>query len=144
LAAASEESPAVLIDCATLTGAARVALGPDLPALFCNDDIWAQSLLDGGIAAHDPMWRLPLWDGYDDWLASPVADMNNISSKSFAGSIVAGLFLRRFVGPNIAWAHIDLYAWNDQTRPGKPEGGEALAMRALFAALNKSPLNRED
>ena len=137
LHAASEEAPTILIDCATLTGAARVALGPDLPALFCNDDAWADAIHDACRDVHDPLWRLPLWDGYDDWIASPIADMNNVSSKSFAGSIVAGLFLRRFVGPNIAWAHIDMYAWNDQTRPGRPEGGEAQTMRGLFAALNK-------
>ena len=135
LADACDESPTLLIDCATLTGAARVALGPDLPAMFCNDDGWADQLLRHGQEQHDPLWRLPLWAPYDRWLDSPVADLNNVSSKPHAGAITAALFLQRFVAPGIAWAHFDLYAWNDQTSPGHPEGGEAYAMRALFAAL---------
>jgi leucyl aminopeptidase len=130
---ASGEEPALLVDCATLTGAARVALGPDLPAVFCNDDAVAETLRRCGEAVHDPVWRLPLWSGYDDWLKSPIADLNNVSSKPLAGAIVAGLFLQRFVKPGIKWVHIDLYGWNDLTRPGRPEGGEAMAMRALFA-----------
>jgi leucyl aminopeptidase len=130
---ASTERPALLVDCATLTGAARVALGPDLPALFSNDDAMANALVRAGDAVHDPLWRLPLWSGYDDWLKSPVADLNNVSSKPMAGSIVAGLYLQRFVHPDVSWVHVDLYAWNDQTRPGRPEGGEAMGMRALFA-----------
>jgi leucyl aminopeptidase len=133
LAEASGENPSLLVDCATLTGAARVALGPDLPALFSNDDTMAEAVLRLGGAVHDPLWRLPLWPGYNDWLKSPIADMNNVSSKPLAGSVVAGLFLQRFVGAGVPWMHIDLYAWNDQTRPGRPEGGEAMAMRALFA-----------
>jgi leucyl aminopeptidase len=137
LAAASSEQPAVLLDFATLTGAARVALGPDLPALFCDDDAWAGVLSSAGMAVFDPVWRLPVWSGYDDWLKSPVADLNNISSKPFAGAIVAALFLKRFVAAGISHAHIDLYAWNDQTRPGRPEGGEAQSMRAVFAALRE-------
>jgi leucyl aminopeptidase len=130
---ASDEHPSLLVDCATLTGAARVALGPDLPALFSNDDAMADALLRYGNVVHDPLWRLPLWPGYDDWLKSPIADMNNVSSKPLAGAIVAGLYLQRFVRPGIPWVHLDLYAWNDQSRPGRPEGGEAMAMRALFA-----------
>jgi leucyl aminopeptidase len=137
LAEAAGESPALLIDCATLTGAARVALGPELPALFCNDDDCAAGLLQCGAAVHDPLWRLPLWPGYDAWLTSTVADMNNVSSKPSAGAITAGLFLQRFVRPAVPWVHIDLYAWNDQTRPGRPEGGEAQAMRALFGFVNE-------
>jgi leucyl aminopeptidase len=82
---------------------------------------------------HDPVWRLPLWSGYNDWLKSPVADLNNVSSKPLAGAIVAGLYLQRFVRAGVPWMHLDLYAWNDQCRPGRPEGGEAMAMRALFA-----------
>ena len=132
---ASAENPALLVDCATLTGAARVALGPDLPALFSNDDEMASALLRCGNEAHDPLWRLPLWSGYDDWLKSPIADLNNVSSKPLAGAIVAGLYLQRFVAPGVPWMHIDLYAWNDQTRPGRPEGGEAMAMRALFSLV---------
>nr|WP_294521306.1 leucyl aminopeptidase family protein [uncultured Rhodopila sp.] len=134
---ASGEAPALLIDCATLTGAARVALGPDLPALFCNDDGLSEALLRLGNSVHDPLWRLPLWSGYADWLKSPVADINNVSSKPLAGAIVAGLYLQRFVRPGIPWMHIDLYAWNDQTRPGRPEGGEAMGMRALFALIRE-------
>jgi leucyl aminopeptidase len=132
---ACEEKPSILFDFATLTGAARVALGPDLPALFCDDDKWAAALSNAGLTVFDPVWRLPLWSGYDDWLRSPVADLNNVSSKPFAGAIVAALFLKRFVTDGIKHAHIDLYAWNDQTRPGRPEGGEAQSVRAVFSAL---------
>jgi leucyl aminopeptidase len=135
LAEASDERPALLLDLATLTGAARVALGPDLPALFCNDDGWAAALLAAGEAEADPMWRLPLWSGYDKWLASTMADMNNVSSKPMAGAVTAALFLQRFLAPDTPWAHLDLYAWNDETRPGRPEGGEAQAMRAVVAAI---------
>ena len=135
LAEASDEEPRVLIDAATLTGAARVALGPDLPGLFCPDDALAASLLRAGEAAYDPMWRLPLFAGYDAWLASPVADLNNVSSKPFAGAIVAALFLQRFVARGTPWIHVETYAWNDQTRPGRPEGGEALGLRALLRQI---------
>lgn len=132
---ASAEQPSVLLDFATLTGAARVALGPDLPALFCDDDALAGDLYSAGQEVFDPVWRLPFWAGYDDWLKSSVADMNNVSSRPFAGAIVAALFLKRFVPNGIRFAHFDLYGWNDQTRPGRPEGGEAHTMRAVFAAL---------
>ncbi|OYV53294.1 MAG: leucyl aminopeptidase [Acidocella sp. 20-58-15] len=135
LAEAAIEKPDWLIDAATLTGAARVALGPDLPAMFCNNDKLANALLTGGEIAHDPLWRLPLWAGYDTWLDSNVADMNTVSAKPFAGAIVAALFLQRFVPKDVAWAHIDVYSWNDQTRPGRPEGGEAQSLRALFSAI---------
>ncbi len=135
LAEAAAEAPALLLDCATLTGAARVALGPDLPALFCNDESWATALLAAGTARSDPLWRLPLWDAYNPWLDSPVADVNNVSSKPFAGAVTAALFLRRFVAASVPWAHIDLYAWNDQSRPGRPEGGEAQTLRAAFTAI---------
>jgi leucyl aminopeptidase len=138
---ASAEKPSLLVDCATLTGAARVALGPDLPALFCNDDGIADALLRRGNMVHDPLWRLPLWSGYDDWLKSPVADLNNVSSKPLAGSIVAALYLQRFVAPGIPWMHLDLYAWNDQSRPGRPEGGEAMGIRALFALASNELLS---
>jgi len=133
LAEASDERPALLIDAATLTGAARTALGPDLPALFCPQDELAHAVLRACDAAHDPMWRLPLFEGYDGWLASPVADLNNVSSKPFAGAIVAALFLQRFVAPGTGWVHIDTYAWNDSTRPGRPEGGDTLGLRGLLA-----------
>lgn len=137
LADACAEIPSLLIDCATLTGAARVALGPDLPAMFCNDDGWADTLLRSGHQQHDPLWRLPLWAGYDRWLDSSVADINNVSSKPHAGAITAALFLQRFVTTGVAWAHFDLYAWNDLTTPGHPEGGEAYAMRAVFAGIKE-------
>jgi leucyl aminopeptidase len=140
LAEAAAEDPGLLVDCATLTGAARVALGPDLPALFCNDDGWAEAILRAGEACHDPVWRLPLWSGYEGWLQSPTADLNNVSTKPFAGAIVAALFLKRFLPQSVAWAHLDLYAWNDQTQPGRPEGGEAQTMRAIFEAVAKRML----
>jgi leucyl aminopeptidase len=135
LAEACVESPSLLVDCATLTGAARVALGPDLPAMFCNDDGWAEIMLRSGQKQHDPLWRLPLWAGYDRWLDSPIADLNNVSYKPHAGAITAALFLQRFIAPGIAWAHFDLYAWNDQASPGHPEGGEAYAMRAIYSGV---------
>ena len=93
----------------------------------------ALALLRLGNVVHDPLWRLPLWAGYDEWLKSPVADVNNVGAKPLAGAITAALYLQRFVRPGIPWMHLDLYAWNDQTRPGRPEGGEAMAVRALFA-----------
>ena len=135
LAAAADEGPAVLLDFSTLTGAARVALGPDLPALFSNDDRLADELTRAGNEVGDPLWRLPLWPGYESWLDSKIAALSNVSAKPFAGAITAALFLRRFVPPDTAWAHVDLYAWNDQTSPARPEGGEAQAMRAAFAAI---------
>ncbi len=135
LAEASDEQPALLVDVATLTGAARVALGPDLPALFGNDDALCASLIAAGGSVHDRLWRLPLASDYADWLRSPVADLNNVASKPMAGAIIAALFLQRFVADGTPWLHLDAYAWNDGNRPGRPEGGEAQAMRALFATL---------
>ena len=135
LAEASEEKPDLLIDAATLTGAARVALGPDLPALFCNDAEFARLLLDAGQESFDPMWQLPIWDGYDRWLDSNIADLGNVSSKPQAGAIVAALFLRRFVDAGVKWAHIDTYAWNDTSRPAHPEGGDAPGVRAVALAI---------
>ncbi|RAI57190.1 leucyl aminopeptidase family protein [Roseicella frigidaeris] len=135
LACAAERAPALLLDCATLTGAARVALGPDLPALFTPDEGLAALLLEAGAAAHDPLWRLPLHAGYDSWLDSTVADVNNISGRPMAGAIIGGLFLRRFVPSGLRWAHLDVYAWNDTNRPGRPEGGEAQGLRTLLNAL---------
>jgi leucyl aminopeptidase len=138
LAEASDADPDLLIDAATLTGAARVALGPDLPALFCADDGFAAALAAAGQAVADPVWRLPLWAGYDQWLNSEVGDLNNVSSKPQAGAITAALFLQRFLKPGVLWAHLDLYAWNDRSSPGRPEGGEAQAIRALLHALRSS------
>lgn len=132
---ACEANPALLVDCATLTGAARVAVGPDLPALFTNDDAWADQLSASAVEVNDPVWRLPLWDGYDSWLDSPVADLNNVASKPMAGAVTAALFLRRFIPISQAWAHFDMYSWNDATRPARPEGGEAQAIRAIFHAV---------
>jgi leucyl aminopeptidase len=144
LAEASDERPALLLDCATLTGAARVALGPDMPALFCNDEAWAERLLLAGRSVQDPLWRLPLWEGYDSWLDGQTADLNNVSSKPFAGAVIAALFLRRFIRADVPWAHLDLYAWNDQAQPGRPEGGEAQAMRAVFAAIDGHVITKVD
>ncbi len=137
LAEAGQARPAALLDFATLTGAARAALGPDLPALFSNDDVLAELFSTGGCIVHDPVWRLPLWDGYNSWLDSAVADLTNVSEKAQAGAIVAALFLQRFVPTGVPWAHFDVYAWNDGSRPGLPAGGEAQAMRAAFAGLNR-------
>jgi len=131
LAFAAESHPDLIVDCATLTGAARVALGPDLPALFSDDDDVAAALLDAGVSSHDAMWRLPLQKNYISWLDSAVADLNNVSTKPMAGAIVAALFLRHFVPQDTRFAHVDLYAWNDQNRPGRPEGGEVQAARAI-------------
>jgi leucyl aminopeptidase len=135
LAEADSENPALLIDFATLTGAARTALGPDLPALFANDDGLAQDFLEAGTAEADPLWRLPLWSGYRPMYMSRIADMNNVSESPFAGAIVAALYLQEFVSPATRWAHLDTYAWNQKSRPGRPEGGEALALRAAAALI---------
>ena len=132
---AAGSQPELLLDCATLTGAARVALGPDLPALFTDDDIFADTMCRTGLTKNDPFWRLPLQKSYVSWLDSPVADLNNIAAKPMAGAIVAALFLRHFVPDGIRWVHIDLYAWNDSTRPGRPEGGEIQAARAIARAV---------
>jgi len=135
LAYAAESRPDLILDCATLTGAARVALGPDLPALFSDHDDLAEILLRAGRERNDPLWRMPLQRSYVSWLDSPVADLNNVSSKPMAGAIVAALFLRRFVPEDLRWAHLDLYAWNDGPRPGRPEGGEIQAARAIARAV---------
>jgi leucyl aminopeptidase len=134
---AAAEAPELLIDAATLTGAARTALGPDLPALFCNEPAWTRRVIDAGTTVHDPVWALPLWPGYSSWLDSNVADLNNVSSKSFAGAIVAALFLQHFVTGAKAWLHLDIYAWNDQSRPAAPEGGEIQGMRAILLSLRR-------
>jgi leucyl aminopeptidase len=135
LAEACTEKPALLIDVATLTGAARVALGPELPALFCNDDDLATRLLAAGTAEDDPLWRLPLWRGYRRLLDGKAADLNNVSEGPHAGAITAALYLQEFVEPGIPWAHIDVMAWNQRSRPGRPEGGEAQTLRALYAHI---------
>ena len=132
LAEAGTEQPELLIDIATLTGAARVALGPELPALFCNDEAVAASLLAVGTAESDPLWRLPLWKPYRRLLDSKVADLNNAPEGGLAGAVTAALYLQEFVEPGIPWIHIDTFAWNQATRPGRPEGGEALCLRSLY------------
>lgn len=130
------DKPDLIIDAATLTGAARVALGPDLPALFCNDDDIAEAILRHANAEDDQLWRLPLHKGYRTMLDSKVADINNAGSSPFAGAITAALYLQEFIDPGVRWAHIDTYAWNPRERPGRPEGGEALCLRALFAFVS--------
>ena len=137
LAEADSENPEMIVDFATLTGAARVALGTDLPALFCNDDALAGDLLAAGEATADPMWRLPLWQPYRQMLDSKVADINNVSEGGFGGAITAALYLQEFVGKTTPWAHIDLMAWNQSARPGRPVGGEAQALRAVFGMIEK-------
>ena len=135
LALADEEAPDLILDFATLTGAARVALGPDLPALFTADDALAEELAAAGRALHDPVWRMPLWAPYHDMLKSPVADLNNISDGPFAGAVTAALYLTRFVENAGAYAHFDVFAWNPDAKPGRPKGAEAFGIRAAFAVL---------
>lgn len=135
LAEADTEEPEVILDFATLTGAARVALGTELPALFCNDDALAGELLGAGECARDQLWRMPLHDDYRRHLNSPVADLNNIGSSRFGGAITAALFLREFVSPDRAWAHVDTMGWNEGSRPGRPQGGEGFGVRAAYTAL---------
>ncbi|HEX5664473.1 MAG TPA: leucyl aminopeptidase family protein [Xanthomonadaceae bacterium] len=135
LAYAGEQSPALLLDFATLTGAARIALGPELPALYSNDDALAHDWLAAGTQTRDPLWRMPLWQPYVRYLTSHVADIANASSSTMAGSITAAIYLQRFVPKGQAWAHLDVYSWNDSERAGRPVGGEAQALRAAFAML---------
>jgi leucyl aminopeptidase len=135
LAAAADDAPDLIVDLATLTGAARVALGPELPALYGTREDTVAALLRHGRRLADPLWHMPLWGGYDEDLASKVADVNNVSASTFAGSIIAALFLRRFVDPRQDWLHVDLYAWNGKDRPGRPVGAEPQAVRALYALI---------
>ncbi|MBN8997186.1 MAG: leucyl aminopeptidase family protein [Rhizobiales bacterium] len=135
LALAAEESPDLVIDLATLTGAARVALGPEVVPFYTRDDALAADLAGHGEAEADPLWRLPLWAPYRTMLDSKVADINNAGSAPFAGSITAALFLARFVPETTRWFHADIYGWNPSARPGRPEGGEAQAIRALYGLL---------
>jgi leucyl aminopeptidase len=137
LAEADQEQPDLLIDLATLTGAARVALGPELPAIYSNPPELAQQLREVGEREADPMWPMPLWHGYDDDLASRVADLNNVSSSAFAGSIIGALFLKRFVTRTRNWLHADVYAWNPKERPGRPVGGDPHTVRALYRLIRQ-------
>ncbi len=135
LTKAGDHNPAIIVDFATLTGAARVALGPDLPAMFCNDHALARDLSEASVNRHDPLWRLPLWSGYDDMLKSDIADCVNSSEGGMAGAITAALFLRKFVPANTLWAHFDTFAWRSTPKPGRPKGGDALGMRAVYEVL---------
>ncbi len=135
LTLACEERPALLLDFATLTGAARVALGPDLPPLYTDDDALAAELLAAAARARDPLWRMPLWDAYDDELKSPIADLDNAPFPGMAGSVTAALFLRRFVEPATPWAHMDIFGWTPTGKSGRPKGAACQGARAAFAAL---------
>jgi len=144
LTRACEDEPGLLIDFATLTGAARVALGPDLPALFANDEGLAAELAEAGQSIADPIWRLPLWQPYNEMLKSDVADINNAPGGGFAGTITAALFLERFVAASVPWAHFDTFAWRPTAKPGRPKGGDALGLRASWELLRRrfgAPLN---
>ena len=135
LTRACELQPDLLLDFATLTGAARIALGPDLPALYANDEALANDWLNAGVMARDPLWRMPLWRPYLRYLTSGIADLANASNTTMAGSVTAALYLERFVDEGVRWGHVDVYAWNDGDRPGKPAGGEAQGLRAAYAML---------
>ena len=137
LTKAMEANPTLVIDFATLTGAARVALGPDLPAIFANDDALAESVLTAALAQADPVWRLPLHGGYDEMLKSDVADLNNSPDGGFAGAITAALFLQKFVPGDTPWVHLDTFAWRPTAKPGRPKGGDALGVRAVWAMLRE-------
>jgi leucyl aminopeptidase len=137
LAEADAEAPELLIDLATLTGAARTALGPELPAAYSPDETLLASARAAGELTCDPLWPMPLWAGYDDEFSSRIADIGNVSAGPFAGSIVAALFLKRFVTTSRAWLHIDLYAWNPKERPGRPVGAEPQCVRALYSLIRQ-------
>ena len=137
LTLADEEAPDLLIDLGTLTGAARVALGPELPPFYTQDDTLADELAQCAREERDPLWRMPLWPAYDAWLDSKVADINNAPSGGFAGSITCALFLQRFVTAAKRWLHVDIYGWTPAARPARPEGGECQAARALFRLLSQ-------
>ena len=135
LALADEEAPDLLIDMGTLTGAARVALGPELPPYYTDDEPLAAEIAKYAASERDPLWRMPFWQPYDSMLDSKTADVNNVSGGSFAGSITCALFLKRFVSRAKAFAHFDIYAWTPAAKPARPEGGECQAARALYALL---------
>ena len=137
LALADEEAPELLIDFATLTGAARTALGPELPPFYTHDDGLASEIARLGQAVNDPVWRMPLWPPYERMLDSRVADLNNVATGGMAGSIVCALFLKRFVSEATSWLHFDIYAWTPAAKPGRPEGGECQAARALYKLLSE-------
>ncbi|HYD13798.1 MAG TPA: leucyl aminopeptidase family protein [Allosphingosinicella sp.] len=135
LTRALEQKPELIVDFATLTGAARVALGPDLPALFVNDEGLAEALLASGTQVSDPLWRMPLWEPYAEMLSSDVADLGNVADAPMAGAVTAALFLQKFVPAGTAWAHLDTFAWRSAAKPGRPKGGDALGLRAAWEML---------
>ncbi|GAB1717990.1 MAG: Leucyl aminopeptidase [Nitrobacter sp.] len=137
LALADEDKPDLLIDLGTLTGAARVALGPDIPPFYTNDETLARDVARCAQAENDPLWRMPLWPAYDAWLDSKVADINNAPSGGFAGSITCALFLQRFVEATTSWLHVDIYGWTPSAKPARPEGGECQAVRAIYRLLGE-------
>ncbi|MFI5013047.1 MAG: leucyl aminopeptidase family protein [Hyphomicrobiales bacterium] len=137
LALADQEAPALMADFATLTGAARVALGPDLPAFFSTDDAFAAEVVETGLRINDPVWRLPFWLPYDEMLVSRVADVSHVSNAPFAGSITAALFLKRFVEKARIYAHFDIFAWTPVAKPGRPQGGEAQVARLVFETIER-------
>jgi leucyl aminopeptidase len=137
LAEADSERPELLVDCATLTGAARIALGPELQALYCDDDAVANAMLKCGFAVGDPLWRMPLWKPYRKMIDAKCADLNNVAQGQFAGSIIGALYLAEFVSAATSWAHLDIFAANPAAKPGRPEGGEATGMRALYAYIRQ-------
>ena len=137
LARAAEDDPALIVDFATLTGAARVALGPDLPALFVTDDVFAEEIESAAKEVDDPVWRMPLWDPYGEMLKSDLADLANSANSPMAGAVVAAMFMKRFLPDGLPWAHLDTFAWRESAKPGRPKGGEALGLRAVFAALRE-------
>ena len=142
LTRAVENDPVLIVDFATLTGAARVALGPDLPAFFANSDDLASSFEQASRDIDDPIWRMPLWQPYEEFLKSDIADFANASNTPMAGCITAALFLKKFVPDEIGWAHLDTYAWRDATKPGRPKGGDALGLRAIFTMLRNRYLQQ--
>ncbi|HYI46943.1 MAG TPA: leucyl aminopeptidase family protein [Allosphingosinicella sp.] len=135
LTRAAEQKAGLIVDFATLTGAARVALGPDLPALFANDEDLAAQMLASGAQVSDPLWRMPLWQPYEEMLSSDVADLGNMADAPLAGAVTAALFLQKFVPEGVPWAHLDTFAWRASARPGRPKGGDALGLRAAWALL---------
>ena len=137
LALADEEKPDLLVDLGTLTGAARTALGPDLPPFYTNDETLADDVARLARQENDPLWRMPLWPAYDSWLDSKVANITNAPSGAFAGSIVCALFLQRFVEAATSWLHVDIYGWTPSAKPGRPEGGECQAARAIYKLLSE-------
>jgi leucyl aminopeptidase len=137
LALADEEQPDLLVDLGTLTGAARVALGPDLPPFYTNDETLAADVARLARQENDPLWRMPLWPPYDSWLDSKTATITNAPSGAFAGSITCALFLQRFVEAAKSWLHVDIYGWTPSAKPGRPEGGECQAARAIYQLLSE-------